>query len=98
MGVATMAAVTVIQTINIAVEAPTMVEAATTGAASIVVASIGAASIGAARWREAVHIVVRRYAAVALAARMLPTAAVAVDAGRTLATSRQSAPQGGAGF
>ena len=70
-------AVTAIQIINIAAEAPTMAEAATTVAASIV-----AASIVAARWREALHIVVRQYVGVALAARTLPTAAVAVDAAK----------------
>jgi len=92
MAAAIMVAVIVIRIINIAVEAPTMVEAATTGAASIVVASIGAASIGAARWREAVHIVVRRYAAVVVAVRTLPTAAVAVDAGKNSQHPRASEP------
>jgi len=69
--VTTVAAI-VIRIINIAAEVPT----------TAVAASIAEASIAAARWREAEHIVVRRYAAVGLAGRMLPTAAVAADAGK----------------
>jgi hypothetical protein len=72
VAVITVAAIA-IRIINIAAEVPIMA----------VAASIVAASIAAARWREAVYIVVRRYAAVVFAARMLPTAAVAVDAGKT---------------
>jgi hypothetical protein len=72
-GAAIMGAVTVIQTINIAVEAAT---------------TVVAESIVAARWCEAAaHIVAALYARVAPAAPMLPTAAVAVVDGKNFAAS-----------